>query len=300
MQMTFGRFVPVCAIVACFVALGCSPFAVGGQYRVMDDQNVVLFEKFTATWCSACGVVAPTIDQLWANYGSTKLAIVEYHLGSSQGDPYAISDGVTRFGYYGGYYLPDIEIDGKGFVGSSYAYSDYSNAINARLSTSRNFTISISGDISSGSMDVHIDQKGSLSVSSLKVRYAVLESNLIYPQGSNPGGLYNHVVRAIPSEDSLSLPLLGSGANFTKTFAVNGTWDTSKLSFVAFLQDDTTKAVYQSCFYGYGELAVYEFNTAFVSPAAGIIAIISVAAVRRTKLSSSQRSATPVTTLQNS
>jgi len=256
----------------------------GSGQNMRITQNVVLFEKFTGTWCSPCGAISPNVSKIWEFYGSTKLAIVEYHLVWGRTDPYEIPAGVTRSNYYnvGSIGIPYILTDGTYVTyGKGYNYTSMSEAINQSLAVTRHFEIGISGDLASGSVTVHISQISPTTATDLRLRYAIVESNLIYHAGTSPGGWYNHTVRAIPAEDIITLPLPVGGSDFVKTFTLSPSWVTQNLSFVAFLQNDSSKQVLQSCFYGYGAATVYEFNAVLLFPGAVFVAIVSLIAFRR-------------------
>jgi hypothetical protein len=290
MKSDIAKIVSMCALVVCMVSLVCSPVAASGEYRVLDDQCVVLLEKCTGTWCPPCGSVSPIIDEIWDSYGSTQLAIIEYHNGASSGgyyDPFAFNASnqkVTDLGVSG---LPTVFIDGgsKMVGGNEITKTACENAINTRLAIMRDFTITVTGDVTTGSIDVTLDQPGSSSATDTKLRYVVVESDKYYTGGTDPDNTYHHICRAILPEDSITLPLSGP-VSFTKDFTIDGSWSASKLSVVAYLQSASgANEVYQACFYGYGGSAVYEFNPTLLFPAIGIIAMVSVVAFRKKTVS---------------
>ena len=286
--MRAGRAALVVAAVACVFFIAASPLAVHAEKKTMRSQCVVLFESFSETWCPACGKSEPVKDQLWAAYGPSQIAMVDYHpKASGHDDPFAISAVRARVGYYYPDYKlvpPTAIIDGvTTLVGSgSYpSYQDFVNAINPRLAVPRSFEIGISGDISSGSVQVSLAQTGTSSAAGLTMRYALVESDLYDKNGEDIDGTYHHVVRLIPANDTVALPVPSGGQSFTKNYALNASWVTSKLSFVAFIEDDSTKEVLQACFYGYGGTVVPEISPLAVIPLGGLFAALFIVPMRR-------------------
>jgi hypothetical protein len=251
----------------------------------------VLLEKVTGTWCPPCGTLSPTIDKIWEYFGSTKLAIIEYHNGATSGpyyDPFATTETNGKASYYGVTGVPTVIIDGDqaNMIVGVYDYTTYSDAINASLAIAREFTINVSGTISSGSVTVHLEQTDPSSATNLKMRYAVLESEKYYSGGTDPDDIYNHICRKIVTEDAVTLPVPSGGVDYTKTFTVDPGWDSAKLSFVAYLQEGgstpTTKKVHQACFYGYGSANVPEISPLFILPMGGaFVALVALACRKR-------------------
>jgi hypothetical protein len=114
----------------------------------------------------------------------------------------------------------------------------------------RNFDITISGNISSGSVEVHLDQLGLSNTGNFVLRYALIESECYYRGGTDIDEYYDRVVRNIPQDDAINTTSLP--ADFTKIFTIKTGWRLNYLSFVAFLQSDDNKEVVQSDFYGRG------------------------------------------------
>jgi thiol-disulfide isomerase/thioredoxin len=278
------KFLCVSVLVMSLSVIAAAPYAAHAEKRTLQDQCVVLFEKVTGTWCPPCGTVSPTVDQVWDDYGATKVAIVEYHNGqfanpgASYYDPFASDATNTKAGDLGVTGVPTVFIDGKTKLVGVQDYATYQTEIDSRLGIVRDFTITVAGDVTSGSVDVTLDQLGSSSATNTVLRYAVVESDKYFSGGTDPDNTYHHICRAIPTEDAITLPLSGP-ATFTKTYTVDGGWDSGKLSFVAFLQSTSgDKEVYQAIFYGYGAPAVPEFNAMFMLPVGGaLVAIIAVA-----------------------
>ena len=92
----------------------------------------------------------------------------------------------------------------------------------------------------------------------------------------------NHVERwtSSPADgvDPAALP-----KDIKKSFTIDQSWNSGKLSFVAFLQTDTTKEVLQACTYGYGGNSVPEIGPLFVIPLGGLFVAVLAAASRKDK-----------------
>jgi thiol-disulfide isomerase/thioredoxin len=268
----------VFVFTAMIVSLAAFPISVHGQPKSLQQNGVVLLEKFTGTWCPPCGAIAPTIKKVWNEYTGSKLAIIEYHFnGAGSTDPFRIVESNTRSTYYGITSLPTVWIDGKKMLMGSdqITYDNLTGTINSRLATERAFEITISGNISSGSVKVHLDQLGSSSAGNLVLRYALVESECYYRGGTDLDEYYDHVVRFLPQDDAINTSSLP--AEFTKTFTIKPGWRLNYLSFVVFLQNDDNKEVVQSCFYGWG-VPVPEISPLALVPIAGLF-IVSTALI---------------------
>ena len=265
-----GKAFCAAVLLSMLIALPISVSAGGTARAASQTQSVVLLEEFTATNCPNCPFVAGIMDKLWKYHGSDKVAIIAYHVGDEI-EPAGVA---SRFNYYGVTGTPTTEMDGiNEVVGSDAGYGVYNSTVNARLSVPRNFTISCSGDVSSGSVTVHLESAAA-GPAGLKLRYAVIESKV-----EASGGKYNFVARALPAQDAVTLPLPSGGADFTKTFSVGGTWNAANMAFVAYLQGDGNKEVLQSCFYG-GQTAPEPILPVLIS-AGGLFAAVWVIAARK-------------------
>ncbi len=101
--------------------------------------RVVLWEDFTATWCSPCQLMAGYIDELETNFPDTTFCVQE-HINSS--DPYWTNWGHARFIAYGNYtYIPDVWTDGNIQTTIATSYEDVLNKYNQERAIPTDVTV---------------------------------------------------------------------------------------------------------------------------------------------------------------
>ena len=269
-----------CILAVSIIALLAAPAAVHAEKKTLRSQGVVLLEDFTNVMASQCGYVDPILDQVARDYGTSQLAVIRYHVnGGGYTDPFKTTEGTNRAGsYYGISGLPYCVVDGQwSLLGmTKMTYENYSGLVNAGLSVDRPADISITGEIASGSVIVHIEKAASTIYSNLKVRYAVVESGIHYAYGASNDSTYDQVVREMPTEDTLDFATLPK--EITKTFSIGSDWNKTNLGFVAFIQSDTNAIVLQACYYGYA--GVPEMSVLAVVPIGGIFVALAAMAWR--------------------
>jgi hypothetical protein len=279
------KLVVACIVFTSLVILAAAPLSVRAESKTMTAQNVVCIEKFTGTWCTPCGNIATTVDSLWTNYGPGQIALIEYHVNQSvsQTDPYATDPSSGRESYYALSSVPSLVFDGSNALSGENDYSAYQAKIDARLGIAKNFALSVSGDVTTGSVSVHLEQTGTATGSNVYMRYRILESELYYDgsPSTDPDKTYQHVSRLhVTPTDQVTLPM-SSAKDFTKTFKIDSSWNKQKLSFVAFLQNDDTKEIYQTCYFGYDGQSVPEISPLFIIPIGGLFIALYAIAIRR-------------------
>jgi hypothetical protein len=138
-----------------------------------------------------------------------------------------------------------IEIVGAS--SESTAYSEYKGAIETRLSIpsplSMDVTVAYDTLSRSGQAYVQVIAVDSVGAGDLHLRYALIESGLIYKNV-----LYDEVLREMyPDEDGVSFTVgLGETFQDTMDFALEPVWLPENCDLLAFVQGDSTKEVLQS------------------------------------------------------
>jgi hypothetical protein len=159
----------------------------------------------------------------------------------------------------------------------------YLDMIDLRLGYKSSFEITVSGSITGGIVTVHLNQIDSTYAVSPVMQYMVVENGISYPSGTEWDGIYDHILRMTLSPDSITLPVPSGGVGFSKSFVIDSSWNPDKLSFIAFIQNGSSKEIFQSCYYGYGGLAVPEINPLMVLPMGGLFVAVLVIARRKGK-----------------
>ena len=277
------RLACVFALLVCLLSIGASPMMVRGAERTMQSNPIVLFEIFTATWSPQCGGIGIIVDDIEANYGSANIATIEYHFNQKNGalDPFTAAGNMDRLDYYNPTGIPCVNIDGPiQFAGlDTISYPACAYNINSRLATPRDFDLSVSGNISDGNVNVHLEQLGSVSMTNLTLRYALTEGSVYCINGTDPDRTYHNVARVIPLDDKITLPLT-EALDIQKTFSVNPDWVKENLTFVAYLQNDVGKEVLQATGYGYIYGLVPEISPLVVIPLSGMMVAVFALAFR--------------------
>lgn len=209
--------------------------------------NKVVVEIGTGTWCQYCPGAAMGADDLIAN--GYQVAIIEYH----NGDPYANTYSNARNSYYGVPGFPTAYFDGlNAVVGGSNTQSmfpQYSAKVNQRMTIQSSFTIDVLGThIGLTDFTAHITlvKVASNSSSNLKLHTVVTESHIeVLWQGMDE---VNWVCRLMaPNQNGTPVSFAGGETQeFDVPFTVYPGWVLEECEVVVFLQDQSTKEIFQA------------------------------------------------------
>ncbi|MEA2086634.1 MAG: hypothetical protein U9O91_00840, partial [Candidatus Caldatribacteriota bacterium] len=114
-------------------------------------QRVVMVELYVQVGCAPCGTVEPILEQLAQDYGSSKMILLEEHLGY----PYVISEVNDRYDWYipSGKGTPDVLFDGLNQRRQGvYSYNEYKNIVDNELDKGANISISAVKETGSSSI----------------------------------------------------------------------------------------------------------------------------------------------------
>jgi hypothetical protein len=215
------------------------------------SQRMVLAEMFTNTGCPPCGPADDTLDQIAEDF-TARLAVIRYHTWwpSSQ-DPFYqanIPENSARISYYGTNYTPRLIIDGT--VDGQYFPQTWRSLIQQRFNVDSPLEIDLSGTIDTvgrtGSITAQIIATGSVSGTSLRIRYAIIESELYYPWYGPP--YHNQTFRDMfPDVGGIPLTIsLGDTVTDVEEFTLSDTWVIENCEIVVFVQDDGTRSILQA------------------------------------------------------
>jgi PKD repeat protein len=206
----------------------------------------VVVEIGTGTWCQFCPGAALGADDLVAN--GHDVAIIEYH----NGDAYANTASNARNSYYAVSGYPTTHFDGVlEHVGgnlSSSIYSTYLPMYNQRIAIPCDYEASIYGQNSSGlnyEVSVVIDLLNGTPPSNLTAHLVLTESEI--PDNWQGMTEVNFVCRAMyPTHLGTTVSFAsGNQMIINYTFTIDGSWNTSHIELVAFMQDEGTKEILQ-------------------------------------------------------
>lgn len=217
--------------------------------------RMVLFQEFTATWCTWCPYPAVALHQLKQELGDS-VVIASYHIWGEDSDPYwigAIGENLAEAYGVGG--IPATACNGsmyliEGSTGDiSNEYTLYSGVYDYIASTKTPITLSTT--ISSATetefdveatVDVVAELRGALD---LRLFYVITETDIAYSwdPGEVPLDSLFDVVRAmLPSYEGV----LVSGTSFTdnQTFTLDPSWNADNCYLITFVQDGINGEVF--------------------------------------------------------
>ncbi|NOX47912.1 MAG: T9SS type A sorting domain-containing protein [Chlorobi bacterium] len=210
------------------------------------DRDKVILEIVTGTWCYYCPGAAMGADDLIAN--GKEVAVIEYH----NGDDYTNSYGSSRQGYYGITGIPTAEFDGIVEVGggnhTTSLYPTYLQKYNQRIAIPSSFTIDIEGG-HTGFIDYEINitvtKVAAVSSTNLVLHFALTESEIMENwQGLDKLDYVERLMR--PNQYGTALDFSSGDVNeVTVSFAMQPSWVNEHCEVVAFIQDPSTKEIFQ-------------------------------------------------------
>jgi len=224
------------------------------------SQRLVLFEEFTQASCGPCAQQNPTFDGL-LNSNAAKCTSVKYHTSWPGVDPMNAQnpeDVSTRVAYYNVTGVPDAQMDGMTPTGTSYAGAPANvtqTMINNEYAVPSPFDLFINQQLSPNSDSIYVSVLGKATSAvsgALVFQCAVIEKHIHFntaPGSNGEKDFYNVMKEMLPSALGTNLPTsFQPGDYFLLQFAwkLANVYDNTQLSVVGFIQDASTKTVYQS------------------------------------------------------
>jgi PKD repeat protein len=219
-------------------------------YAQAVQRNKVILEVATATWCTYCPAAAIAADSL-VNAGK-QVAVIEYH----NTDAFSNAYGDARNNYNGVTGYPTANFDGPTNVIGGYAcpglglYPTYLNNYNTCYAVQSPLTIDISGTNSGNTYNLVISvyKLATITGSDLRLQLALTESNIATAPWPSAGCMHqvNYVERLMAPDAN------GTSFNFSSgnmqiinlSFTKDASWVTSNCEVVAFVQDYSSKTIY--------------------------------------------------------
>ena len=210
------------------------------------NRDMVILEISTGTWCYYCTGAAMGANDLIEN--EKNVAIIEYH----KNDDFNNSFGTSRIGFYGMVATPMATFDGLTVVDgadhSTSSYPAYLEKYNEKIAIPSSFTIDIEGansGFSEFSINVKVTKVADASSTGLVLHFALTESEIIKPwQGLNK---LDFVERAMyPDQYGTALDFSSDTVNdININFTINPSWENKNCEVVVFIQDPSTKEIFQ-------------------------------------------------------
>ncbi|HSW53909.1 MAG TPA: Omp28-related outer membrane protein [Ignavibacteriaceae bacterium] len=220
--------------------------------------KVVLMESFTNVGCYPCPITNRIIRQLSnETYGKSKLVVVKFPVNFPAPNDlfYLAAKEICdfRMSYYDVFYAPTIIIDGMLKPVASDSIS-IKTAIDARISAEPRFSINVNASLEGDySVDIAIKiiDSSSINMNDLIINTAITEKDIEFqqPPGSNGETKFYDVIRLmLPSTDGISLRQLIDGGELLFEFedVLVSDWNLGKLNAVVYIQNMSTKEVYQA------------------------------------------------------
>jgi hypothetical protein len=220
------------------------------------DRENVLLEIVTGTWCYYCPGAAMGAEDLVAN--GKQVAVIEYHTGDNYENAYS----GARSNYYNVSGVPSAFFDGViSVVGGNHTssmYGSYLPKYNQRIAIQSPFTIEAEGT-NGGLIDyniiVTVNKVAANSSSNLKLMCALTESGIQQSwQGQNHLEWVERLMA--PNQFGTSLDFTsGNTLEIPVNFTMESSWVNENCEVVFFVQDLSTKEVFQTVKYDISEFA---------------------------------------------
>lgn len=227
----------------------------------------VLIEKFTNTGCPPCATTDPIFEE-FENTNLSKIAVVKYHTsGPDNTDPFyndkymkTPDDANKRAGasYYAIPGVPHVVFDGVDDIFPSDAGA-MTDIVDGRLAVTSPFEMSVTREVVGDSLFANVTVKAVGAVPTNSLRFAVIFTERFNPfKGNNGSPFHTDIVRdVVPGFatngqiiTNTKFPTFEIAAGETKTIRygtkILADWNVDMFGAVAFVQDFTTKEVYQS------------------------------------------------------
>jgi len=212
------------------------------------QRNMVIMEIGTGTGCQYCPGAAMGAHDLLTS--GANVAVIEYHNYNPSSDPFYNAAAGTRCSYYGISGYPTAYFDGTvNYVGGSNTtsmYPQYLPLYNQQYAVLSPLTIDIAGYNSGNNYTITltITKVAAISGTSLKAHLVLTESGIAYSwQGQSE---INDTERLmVPGATGTDISFAGGNTVvLTLTFTKDPGWVTNNCELIAFVQDQTTKTIY--------------------------------------------------------
>ncbi len=220
------------------------------------NERVLMFECFTNTGCGPCASQNPALDAL-INANGDRVAAIKYHMSwPGANDPMYLhntTDNDARKGVYGVNAVPHTVVDGIRFGDVPSGLNQ--NMVNNWLAIESPFEMRLATevDLAANTITVNVMGKASAAVSgNLRLYVGVIEKEIHFTSAPGSNGerdFYSVMKKLLPSAGGTAIGPVEAGDYFAQSFTweLANIYDNSQLDAVAWIQDPSTKEVYQAC-----------------------------------------------------
>ena len=265
----FFLVIPILLIVSCNTNPPTSPdvtptgnvvltLKVDNTAFVSAASKVVILEDFANVSCNPCVTSNKIIENLTnVTYGRSKLVAVKFPTNFPTPNDlfYLAAEEIcdARISYYNVFFAPTTVIDGI-LKPISTDSNSVKAAVDSRLSITPRFNLNVEANLD-GDYSVTVDIKfldtTSINLSDLVIHTVLTETDIEFEQapGSNGETKFYDVTRLmLPSKDGTPVRQLIDQGELIFTFedALLSSWNLEKLNFVVYIQNKTTKEIYQT------------------------------------------------------
>jgi hypothetical protein len=226
------------------------------------ERNVMV-EVFTNSHCPLCPPAHSTIEAYIANQpGGENLEIIFYHMvfpysddPLNQANPV---ESAERNNFYGPFTsTPQIFFDGET---QAKNYSSWASIIDSKLTIKSPAKINLSGSVSGDQITINTETIFGINIPSGQAIINIIAVESLFYQGRNGISDHINVMRKMLTNPT-GEDITSSGTqNVSKTVTVLDSWNVDQLEFVVFVQNESTKEVYQSASISYDEISSVELS----------------------------------------
>lgn len=221
-----------------------------------------LFEMFTSSTCPPCASFNHQFFNIFSSENAEHMVLIKYQMNwPGAGDPYYTAEGGVRRMYYGVTGVPSLFLEGHPVaLNSGVIINGLQNAMQRPAYLEIDGTYDVDGD--------HIVIEGSLmpyaDFPESRLHVVVIESATYGNVGTNGETVFHHVMhKMLPDAQgtTVNLPALEPHA-FSHTFDMSTTnvEDMDRLMVAVFLQNNTSKEIYQSAYFHKYSVPVISFD----------------------------------------
>ncbi len=239
-----------------FLSLLTLSLIIGIGFINAQNQRTVVLECFTSTTCGPCASANPALDNL-INNNADKLIAIKYHVNwPAAGDPMNLhnpGDVSSKVSYYSINAVPYSVGDGT-WVGNSGSVSQALVNQWAAVDSPIDMRMTHYFNAAQDTMFVVVMGRATSAINSnnLKLNISVIEKTMEYATapGSNGERVFHNVMKKLlPNASGTSIAAMEAGDYFAYEYswALANVMNVSELTAVAWLQDSSTKQMFQGC-----------------------------------------------------